>query len=279
MSVKDNGETRGPVRSEMTSTGKRPRERDLAGCRLRAADIVLVHTKRSLWGWIIRFGTRCYWNHALMVCSETDAEQSPGGAFAVDAKTDGRILVNRVAEDLSRSDKYDVAVKRLEEDWFQGGSRVSRLDFRGRICNLAIHEVDAKTGARLTELINQTIRQLTVIFRFVRRKLRGVHTSPSLPWSIRPVQLKAFTCGGFVQWCYYKGVAQALPEGDSDQARLKGIVFNPRIRKEPTPFELLTTTPADLANCDKLSWKYVIKDGVVQEVSGSDDLGLMTMPA
>ena len=263
----------------MMSTRKRPREKELAGCQLRAADIVLVHTKRSLWGWIIRLGTRCYWNHALMVCSEVDSEQDGRRAFAVDAKTDGHIVVKRVGEYLNRSEKYDVAVKRLDEDWFQDGNWVSRSDFRGRVCSVAVGEVDARIRARLVEVIGQTIRQLTVVFRFVRRKLRSVHTSPSLPWSIRPAQLKAFTCGGFVQWCYYKGVAETLPEGDEDQARLKGIVFNPRIRREPTPFELLTTTPADLANCDKLSWKYVIKDGVLQEVSGSEDAGLMTVQA
>ena len=43
--------------------------------QLQAADILLVHTKRSLWGWIIRFGTHCYWNHALMVCSAGDVEK------------------------------------------------------------------------------------------------------------------------------------------------------------------------------------------------------------
>ncbi len=35
--------------------------------RLRMADILLVHSKHSLWGWLIRLGTRCYWNHALMI--------------------------------------------------------------------------------------------------------------------------------------------------------------------------------------------------------------------
>ena len=277
--TRDDVENPTSTRPETTGIRARPGERDITGCRLRAADILLVHTKRSLWGWIIRFGTRCYWNHALMVCSDIDTEQDPGGALVIDAKTDGRIVVNRVGEYLDRSDKYDVAVKRLEADWFQDSNRVSQFDFRGRICNVAIGEVDSRVRARLMELFDQTLRQLTVIFRFIRRKLKGVHTPPSLPWSIRPVHLKGFTCGGFVQWCYYKGVAQAQADGDAGRFRLKGIVFNPRVRREPTPFELLTTTPADLANCRRLSWKYVIKDGVLREVSSSDDVRLLTMPA
>lgn len=36
--------------------------------------------------------------------------------------------------------------------------------------------------------------------------------------------------------------------------------------------ELLSTTPADLANSDKLTWKYIIKDGVVWEVSSKDEV-------
>ena len=27
--------------------------------RLRMADILLIHSKRSLWGWLIRLGARC----------------------------------------------------------------------------------------------------------------------------------------------------------------------------------------------------------------------------
>ena len=34
---------------------------------LKRADILLVHSKRSYWGSLIRLGTRCYWNHACIV--------------------------------------------------------------------------------------------------------------------------------------------------------------------------------------------------------------------
>jgi hypothetical protein len=91
--------------------------------------------------------------------------------------------------------------------------------------------------------------------------------------------LKAFTCGGFVQWCYYKGVSQLVEEGSADKSKLKEVLFNPRVKKKVTPFELLTTTPADLANCDKLSWKYIIKDGLIREVSSGEEANLITVPA
>ena len=252
---------------------------DATVCNLRDADVLLVHTKRSLWGWIIRFGTRCYWNHALMVCSTGDKVRGYDSTLVIDAKTSGAVVIKRVSEYLNRLGKYDIAVKRLEADWFQDEGQASELDFRSHICNMAVNEVDFKFGSRLMELIGQTIRQFTVIFRFLRRKIRRVCTQPNLPWNIRPAQVKAFTCGGFVQWCYFKGVSKTVEERGTDQSRLKEVIFNPRAKKKSTPFELLTTTPADLANCDKLSWKYVIKDGVMHEVLSGEDARLITMPA
>ena len=247
------------------------------GYKLQAADIILVHTKRSLWGRLIRWGTHCYWNHALMVCSSGDTEQGHESVLAVDAKTSGAVVICRVSDYLDRSDKYDVAVKRLDARWFQDDSQASALDFRVRVCDIAVNEVDFRIGSRLMESVDQIIRQLTVIFRFIRRKLKQVYTPPNIPWNIRVAEMKAFTCGGFVQWCYYKGVTKMTEERIINQSWLKEITFNPRVKKRPTPFELLTTTPADLANCDKLAWKYVIIGGVVQEVSSIEEAGLVTM--
>ncbi len=246
---------------------------------LQAADILLVHTKRSLWGWLVRSGTRCYWNHALMVYSPGKGKENNNDSLAVDAKTNGTIAIRRVNEYLGKPGKYDIAVKRLKADWFYDSGHTSHLDFRGHVCNIAVNEVDFKLGSRLMEQTDQFIRQLTVIFRFIRRKLRKACTPPNLPWNIRPVQVKAFTCGGFVQWCYYKGVSKAVEERGVAQARLKEVIFNPHVKKEPTPFELLTTTPADIANCDKLSWKYVVKSGVVYQVSSNEDVRLITLSA
>ncbi len=37
------------------------------GDKLKRADILLTRSKGSLLGWLIRFGTDSYWNHALMI--------------------------------------------------------------------------------------------------------------------------------------------------------------------------------------------------------------------
>ncbi len=262
----------------MADLNTRASRENTTTCRLRAADILLVHAKHNLWSLLIRFGTHCYWNHALMVYSPGDTEQDFGGTLIIDAKTSGTIVLGRLSEYLNRTDKYDIAVKRLEADWFQGEGQTSGLSYSSHICNTALNEVEIKLGLHFIEAIDKIIRQFAIIFRFIRRKIRKIYIPPNLPWNIRPVQVKAFTCGGFVQWCYFKGVSKGIEEKGADQSRLDEVIFNARAKKEPTPFELLTTTPADLANCEELSWKYVIRGGVVREISSSWEVRLITTP-
>ena len=263
----------------MKSTREQRRNRKIEACKLRPTDILLVHTRRSFWGWLIRFGTHSYWNHALMVCSVGEREQDYDNILVVDAKTDGSIVMSKLSEYLKRSDKYDVAVKRLRVDWFNNDGQSLALDLRSRICHSAVNEVQFKLGTRLKNITNQVVRQFTVVWRYLRRKINKAYKQPGLPWNTRPSQVKAFTCGGFVQWCYYMGVSKTIEEKGRNQDRLRDVIFNPRIEEEPTPFGLLTTTPADLANCNKLSWEYVITNGVIRQVSNSDDVMLAVAPS
>lgn len=244
-------------------------------CELKTADIVLIHTKRSFWSWIIRFGTHCYWNHALIVCGVNGSEQSYDNTIVVDPKTDGSIEMDCASKYLGRLKKYNVAVKRLEAEWFQDDGQSGKPDVRSLICDIAASEAATGVHPKLAQIINRLTRQVTVIYRFIRRKMKRARVSLNFPWSIRPTQVKAFTCSGFVQWCYYKGVSQTVEERGADESRLQEVMFNPRIERKATPFELLTTTPADLANCAKLSWKYVIVNGVIREVTSGEEANLI----
>ena len=230
---------------------------------LRPADILLVHTHRSLWGWVIRHGTHCYWNHALMVYSTDEAGQDYQDTLVIDAKTDGSIVLRTLSYYLSQPDKFDIAVKRLNDDFLDNDGLA---DLLGNICKTAANEVQVEFAMRITRFNNQLFRQLTVIWRYIRKKLHKACTQPNLPWNTRPSQVKAFTCGGFVQWCYYMGIS-GLDENNRDYK--KDLIFNSRVADNPTPFDLLTTTPADLANCDKLLWIYVVKHGVTYSHSGN----------
>ena len=261
----------------MVMTNKIISRKPVEICKLNAADILLIHTKRSLWGYIIRFGTRCYWNHALIVCTVEQPEHNHSNTLIVDPKTDGRVEMDYISKYLGRLNKYNLAVKRLEAEWFQDDFQSGDVDFRSRICSVAANEAVSQISSKLVKFINRVIRQITVVYRFLRRKIKRSRALIYLPWNIKPIQMKSFTCSGFVQWCYYKGVSQVLEERGISKSRLQDVIFNPRVKKKVTPFELLTTTPADLANCAKLSWKYVIKDGVLREVSSEEEARLITV--
>jgi hypothetical protein len=236
-------------------------------CRLEAADVLLVHTRRSLWGWLIRLGTRCYWNHALMVCRAGDGD-GYRDTLVVDAKSDGTIVIDPVGRYLDRPGKYDVAVKRLGTGHL---SAAAGLRLRSYVCDVALNEIDVRVGLPILASLDRIVRQLTLVGRFIRRKTGLGSRPPALPWSIRPAAVRAFTCGGFVQWCYYQAARRMLAEGSADNSILSEVLLNPGSTTQPTPFTLLTTTPADLAGCDKLCWQYVIREGVAEESAAVTD--------
>ena len=243
----------------MKTAGMRERCEDVKLEELHPADILLIHTNRSLWGWLIRCGTHCYWNHALMVYSAGETGQNCQDILVIDAKTDGSIVLRKLSDYVSRPGKYDIAVKRLSDGLLNGDGLT---DLFGNICKTAANELQPELTLRLIRVKNRIVRQCTVIWRFIRRKLHKACQQPDLPWNVRPSQVRAFTCGGFVQWCYFVGVSSLYGKDRDYRRRQSDVIFNSRIADNPTPFELLTTTPADLANCEKLSWVYMVKHGV-----------------
>ncbi|MES0278554.1 MAG: hypothetical protein ABUK03_02265 [Dehalococcoidales bacterium] len=247
--------------------------------RLRMADILLIHSKRSLWGWLIRLGTHCYWNHALMVCGVEEPGAGYDRAIVVDPKTAGGLEMGHAAQYLDRPDRFDIAVKRLEADWFQNEGAPEDPLFLRRVCATAEKQARVKGTGQSWKMAHKILRQITIIYRFVRRRIKAPRAEIRLRRIIRPLDVRAFTCGGFIQWCYYQGVFQALDETGQGKSRLKEIIFNPRLKRRITLFDLLTTTPADLARCERLSWKYVQIAGKARPVSSWDDISRILTPS
>jgi hypothetical protein len=67
------------------------------------------------------------------------------------------------------------------------------------------------------------------------------------------LKISAYGCGGFVQWSYYQGVSRIIGKSQ-DKNRLQDVIFNPRLIGPVNQDDLLSSTPADLARSDKLSW-------------------------
>ncbi len=235
--------------------------------RLKRADILLTRTKGSLLGALIRFGTGSYWNHALMVYTIRNVDQGYNTTFIIESGGSG-IDVHNISHYLEKPDKCDVAVKRLDADWFQDDSDSGGLRYRRKVRGFALQEIDDKYDhGMIISIATRILRQviLAILFPLQRRKPRGqrkVRISRFVGLNVN-----AYICSGFVQWAYYQAISRIIEEDNLDPSRLQEIFFNPRIGATGTENDLLSTTPADLANSDKLSWKYVIKDGAVREVS------------
>ena len=110
-------------------------------------------------------------------------------------------------------------------------------------------------------------------FFFWRGRRRNNNQARISPIATR-LKINSYSCSGFVQWSYYQGVSRILKDSH-DKTRLQEIIFNLRLVEPVTQYDLLSTTPADLARSDKLSWKYVVKDGVVWEVSTKEEVSLI----
>jgi hypothetical protein len=74
---------------------------------------------------------------------------------------------------------------------------------------------------------------------------------------------RQFICSGFIQFGYFK--AAEFANIDTSRVVLRNGV------ESPTPDEMMATTPEDLANSDKLTWKYVIRRGWVYEVASYEE--------
>jgi hypothetical protein len=241
------------------------------GGKLKRADILLAHSKGSYWGWLIRLGTRCYWNHAFILYMVRDPNQGYDEALIIDPKM-GSIHMGNISHYFENPNRYDVAVKRLDKEWFQNDSEIGGLHYYQTICNIALQETSDKFDSRLLRVSRGILRQVRIAYRFARRKIKYPRLGKKRLSSITErLKISAYGCGGFVQWCYYQGAYQVLRES-LDKTRLQDVIFNPRLVEPITQRDLLSTTPADLAGSDKLSWKYVVKGGVVWEVSSEEEV-------
>ena len=242
--------------------------------KLRRADIILTHSKGSLLGWLVRFGTKSYWNHAAMVYVIRNPRQGYDNTFIIESGGAG-IDVHNIRHYFQNTKRVDIGIKRLEKDWFQDDSETGGLRFRRRVRGFALAEIDDKYDHKLLlGIVKSMLRQLILafIFPWLRTK-EPVKRRARLPRIAKKLEVNAYICSGFVQWAYYKGVGKVLEEdGNTTETKIQDVIFNPELNYEDSEDTLLSTTPADLANSDKLTWRYVVKDGMVWEVGNEDEV-------
>jgi len=78
---------------------------------LQSGDIILVHTKNSLIGSIIRKATRSYWNHTALVLTNFSHLPEYKTTIVIEAQDEG-VVAHRIGAFLDPN-KYDIAIKRV----------------------------------------------------------------------------------------------------------------------------------------------------------------------
>lgn len=245
----------------------------LEGFKLKKADILLEHTRAGLWGRLIRFATGNFWNHALIVCEVSDKNRGSDKTLIIDPRMGGVYVVD-IADFLKGLKNYDIAVKRVETKWFQDGDDAGGLNYPGLVADRALLETENKYDSLfLFGPVRRLLRRIIIGYRFVSKSKRYPRWRKRHPTKVvGPLNNYTYFCSGFVQWSYYQGIAKAVEEGKLGSSRLKDVVFDSRLSWEVDEHDLLSVTPADLAGSNKLSWKYIIKDGTAWEVSSEAEV-------
>jgi hypothetical protein len=255
------------------------------GDKLQRADILVTRTKCSLLGWLIRKGTGSDWNHALMIYVIRDKNQGYNKTFIIESGGAG-IDIHNISHYFEKPNKYDAAILRWEPDWLKDDFQ-EKLRYCRTIRGFALEEIDDKYNHRMIfEIGRRLLRQIILGFLFPwQRRKPPEQRAIRVPEFIKRLDINAYICSGFVQWAYYQCVWRILKEDAKDDSehtvilkknpladsRLQQAVFNPRLTGDVSDDDLLSTTPADLANSDKLSWKYIVRNGEVYEVSSKKE--------
>jgi hypothetical protein len=246
------------------------------GRLLKSCDVLLLHSKRNPRAWLIQRGTHSYWNHALMIHVVDEAALERQRVLIIDPKMSG-LKIDEVGYYLQSPDRYDVGVKRFEQEWFQNDPGTAGMCCRARVLELALRKVNDSLprSGQTWRAVTRFLRHFKLAFHLKQQmEPRGQQSSNTR--GNEPLDVTAYTCSGFIQWCYYHAVAQALQNNSLIKDRIRETIFNPRLSMEADDYGLLSTTPADLARSDKLVWKYLVKNGVVWEVSNEEEINSIT---
>jgi hypothetical protein len=255
-----------------------PMEELVEGGKLKRADILVTRSKRSLLGKLIRFGTESYWNHALMIYVIKSTNLGYETTFIIESGGGG-IDIHNISHYFEKLKKYDIGIKRLEADWFQKDVKEQGLYCRRKVRGFALQEIDKKYDYRLiVGIAYRLIRQLILATLFIQRLRKKPLEQRRIRVGWLGRKVGAYICSGFVQWSYYKAVEKLIDEGRLDKSMIQEVILNPQLAGTISEEDLLATTPADLARSDKLSWKYIVKDGEVWEVANDEEVSSIIYP-
>jgi hypothetical protein len=116
-----------------------------------------------------------------------------------------------------------------------------------------------KVVALLRQLFSNAIFGVSAgvegVDKAVRRSVRWSKTPPS-----------RFLCSGFVQYGFISAIRRLIKTGRLPKSTLGEVIFKPHLESGADAVAILATTPEDLAQSQKLVWRYAIRRGRVYRV-------------
>ncbi|MCU0733561.1 MAG: hypothetical protein MUE84_18515 [Hyphomonas sp.] len=252
----------------------------LQGHYLDRSDVVLTRRTGDLTAAVIRWATGSPFSHAALIFTGPQFDSGISGTFVIESGTSG-VDLTQFTDYTSNKSTY-IAIKRLRKDWFTA-PRQSRV--RGVLLDKIKATYDYWTIARIARNLWFGVQSK------VRTKEKTVETYRRNDWT----PPNEYICSGLVQVGFVEMAVEAIKRGELSPEVLREVVFHKEAESrlpEPGSWkylgedakdtaagfrdvlsdELFSVTPEDLAQSDKLSWQYFIKDGLVYKVSTYADV-------
>lgn len=224
---------------------------------LQLGDIILFRRKGSFFATNLTRLSGDYFSHSALVFATPHTDPGFTKTYVLECKFSG-VDITPLEHFIKKRKAYVMCIKRLERPWVD--ARLRRV-IRGHALNFIKAEYSFKT---LTDLFLRTEAHLL----FPKHKT-SQHRAKALRQTLRRgFRLpNAFICSGFVQYAFYDAIRFAK----QSQANLSDCYFANQRWTESLQADLLSVTPQNMADSDKLTWKYLIQNGEVTEVASQSD--------
>jgi hypothetical protein len=263
-----------PQADEAAASWPMPVSEFRKGQYLHSGDVVLTTKLGSLFSFFNRVLDASDFAHAALVFATRHSDIGVDESYLIETTFGGVELSafgeivepTKVYPDTGRAPEYIVGIKRLEQPW---ASPKLRAMVSGRMLRfLDIDRYDYSMLAALASRHTQFWFKLRS-FLFGRAPSLGEHVRQRRVYS--PAE---FICSGFVQFAFVDMVREAVERGhiDGDLAERiwPDVLLAPWVNHDTTMEDLMGVRPIELAQSDKLAWKYLIYGGEVHPVADND---------
>ncbi|MFP3921734.1 MAG: hypothetical protein ACLFU3_08530 [Dichotomicrobium sp.] len=247
-----------------------------AGDYLHCGDVVLASRMGSFFSFLTRRIDSSDFAHTALVFATKRSEIGLDDSYVIETTFGGvelgafgeLVAPTKIYSDTGRPPEYIVGIKRLERPW---ATPQVRAMVSGRMLRfLDIEDYDFSMLAALASRHTHFWFKLRSLL-FGRAPSLGEYLRSGSRYS--PAE---FICSGFVQFAFIDMVREALERGhiadDLADDAWRDVVFAPWVGENTTMEDLMGVRPLELAETDRLAWKYLVYGGVVHRVDTTEDV-------